>query len=218
MTGGDGAGLPAEDVTLDDLERAAADLLRDGRRVLLGITGAPASGKSTTAEALAARFADEAALVGMDGWHLAHTELGRLGRVERKGAPDTFDAAGFVALLRRVRADDGSVVYAPQFRREVEDAIAGALPVGPAARLVVVEGNYLLHDEPPWDEVLPMLDACWFVDVDEDLRLARLVARHVHFGRGEDEARERSLGSDQRNAELIARTASRATRVLRITD
>lgn len=209
---------PAEVVTIDDLERDASALLRDGRRVVLGIVGAPASGKSTVAEALVARMGARAALVGMDGWHLAHTELERLGRVERKGAADTFDAAGFVALLRRVREDDGTVVYAPEFRREIEDPIGSAVPVGPGARLVVVEGNYLAHDEPPWDEVLPLLDACWFVDVDEDLRIERLVARHVHFGRTEEEARERSLGSDQRNAEVIAGTAARATRVIRLTD
>lgn len=215
MTDGPGPVTPVE-VTLDDLERDAAALLEGGRRAVLGIVGAPAAGKSTTAAALAARFGDRAALVGMDGWHLAHTELLRLGRAERKGAPDTFDAAGFVALLRRVRADDGSVVYAPEFRREIEDAIASAVPIGPGARLVVVEGNYLLHDEPPWDQVLPLLDACWFVDVDEDVRIERLVARHVFFGRSEEEARARSLGSDQRNAELIARTAARATRVVRL--
>jgi pantothenate kinase len=152
----------------------------------------------------------------MDGYHLAHSELERIGRVQRKGAADTFDADGFVSLLRRIRADDGATVYAPQFRREVEDAIAGAVPVGPAARFVVVEGNYLLHDEGPWAEVLGLLDACWFIDVDDDVRIGRLVARHMHYGRTEEQARERALGSDQRNAELIIGTAARATRVVRV--
>ena len=204
--------------TLDGLRRDAEALLDGDRRVVLGIVGAPASGKSTVAEALVARLGDHATLVPMDGFHLAHTELTRLGRVERKGAPDTFDAAGFVSLLRRIRADDGTTVYAPEFRREVEDAIAGAVPVGPEARLVVVEGNYLLHDDGAWSEVLGLLDACWFVDIDDDLRVARLVARHMRFGRGEDEARERALGSDQRNAELVIGTAGRATRVVRIVE
>ena len=201
--------------TLDELRRDAEALLDGDRRVLLGIVGAPASGKSTLAEALVAAVGDRAVLVPMDGFHLAHTELTRLGRVERKGAPDTFDPAGFVALLRRIRADDGSVVYAPEFRRAIEDAIASSLPVGPAARLVVVEGNYLLHDDGAWAQVSGLLDACWFIEVDEDVRLARLVARHRRFGRSEDEARERALGSDQRNAELIEVTRARATRVVR---
>ncbi|WP_392543531.1 nucleoside/nucleotide kinase family protein [Oryzobacter telluris] len=207
-----------ETVTLDDLHRDAAALATGERRVVLGIVGAPASGKSTVAEALVERLGEGAVLVPMDGYHLAHSELERIGRVERKGAPDTFDADGFVSLVRRIRADDGTTVYAPQFRREIEDAIAGAVPVGPEARFVVVEGNYLLHDDGAWADVLGLLDACWFIDVDDDLRIARLVDRHVRYGRSPDEARERALGSDQRNAELIAGTAARATRVLRLTD
>lgn len=205
-----------ESTTLADLHRDAEALVTGEARVVLGVVGGPASGKSTIAEALVAGLGEGAALVGMDGFHLAHTELERIGRVARKGAPDTFDADGFVSLLRRIRADDGSTVHAPQFRREVEDAIAGAVPVAPAARLVVVEGNYLLHDEGPWAEVLGLLDACWFIDVDEDERIARLVARHERYGRSPEEARERALGSDQRNAELVDRTRTRATRVVRV--
>ncbi|WP_377639730.1 nucleoside/nucleotide kinase family protein [Oryzobacter terrae] len=214
---------PATTATLDQLRRDAEALLADGgsdgdRRVVLGIVGAPASGKSTVAEALVARLGDHAVLVSMDGYHLAHSELTRIGRVERKGAPDTFDAGGFVSLLRRIRADDGTTVYAPEFRREIEDAIASAVPVGPEARLVVVEGNYLLHDDGAWADVLGLLDACWFIDIDEDVRIGRLVTRHMHYGRTEEQARERSLGSDQRNAELIIGTAGRATRVVRIAE
>ncbi len=208
----------ATTATLDTLRRDAEALLTGDARVVLGIVGAPASGKSTVAEALVARLGGHATLVSMDGYHLAHSELTRLGRVERKGAPDTFDAAGFVALLRRIRADDGSTVYAPEFRRAIEDAIASAVPVGPEVRLVVVEGNYLLHDDGPWSEVLGLLDACWFIDIDDDVRVGRLVARHVHFGRTEEEARERAVGSDQRNAELVIGTAARATRVVRIVE
>ena len=207
-----------ETVTLDELLRDARALVRADARVVLGIVGAPASGKSTVAEALVERLGEGVALVGMDGFHLAHTELERIGRVDRKGAPDTFDADGFLSLVRRIRADDGTTVYAPQFRREVEDAIAGAVPVGPDARFVVVEGNYLLHDDGAWAEVLGLLDACWFIDVDDDLRIERLVARHVRYGRSQEEARERALGSDQRNAELINATAARATRVVRLAD
>lgn len=207
---------PTETVTLASLHRDAEALLTGAERVVLGVVGSPASGKSTIAEALVAGLGEGAALVAMDGYHLAHTELERVGRVDRKGAPDTFDAEGFVSLLRRIRADDGSTVYAPQFRREVEDAIAGAVPVASSARLVVVEGNYLLHDEGAWAEVVGLLDACWFIDVDDDERVARLVARHERYGRSREEALERALGSDQRNAGIVDRTRGRATRVVRV--
>ena len=99
----------------------------------------------------------------MDGFHLAGAELVRLGRQNRKGAPDTFDAAGFTALLRRLRAPDGEVVYAPEFRREIEEPIAGALAVAPDVPLVVTEGNYLLLGDGPWGPVRGLLDEAWYV-------------------------------------------------------
>ncbi|MDQ4104710.1 MAG: nucleoside/nucleotide kinase family protein, partial [Actinomycetota bacterium] len=117
----------------------------DGRRIL-GITGAPGAGKSTVARRLVKALAGAAVLVEMDGYHLAQVELERLGRVERKGAPDTFDAAGYVALLRRLRTPDAATVYAPEFRRAIEEPVAGAVPVPPGVPLVITEGNYLLLD------------------------------------------------------------------------
>lgn len=187
---------------------------RSARRCLLGLTGAPGSGKSTLAAALSSRLGPCVRVVGMDGFHLARTELVRLGRLDRKGAPDTFDASGFVALLRRLRdnAGDnaGEVVYAPRFDRALEEPIACAVPVGQEVALVIVEGNYLLLDAPPWDEVRPLLDECWYLDPGDQVRQARLVARHEHYGRSPDQARERALGSDERNAQLIAAFRDRA--------
>src|SRR5947209_15380641 len=134
---------------------ARAQALADGAaRRILGITGAPGSGKSTLAQRLVSALDGTAVLIGMDGYHLAQAELERLGRAERKGAPDTFDAAGYVALLARLRAHDpDEVVYAPEFRREIEEPIACAVPVPPATPLVITEGNYLLLTEPPWSGV-----------------------------------------------------------------
>ncbi|WP_062135231.1 nucleoside/nucleotide kinase family protein [Demequina aestuarii] len=182
-----------------------------GGRVVLGMVGAPGAGKSTLAAALAAGLgAADAVVVPMDGFHLAHTELERLGRVERKGAPDTFDAAGFVSLLRRIVARDEDVVYAPEYRRDLRNGVAGAIPVPRDVPLVIVEGNYLLLESPPWNQVAGLLTESWFVEVDEDTRLERLVARHVSFGRSLEAARAHALGSDQRNAVLIADSAHRA--------
>jgi pantothenate kinase len=181
---------------------------------LLGITGAPGAGKSTLADLVVAEVPD-AVLVGMDGFHLAHTTLTAMGLVDRKGAPDTFDAAGYVALLRRIHGLHqwaGETVWAPRFHREIEDAVAGAVPVTAEAPLVVTEGNYLLLAEEPWNRVRDLLDECWYVDVPDELRRARLQARHERYGRSPEEAAGRTLGSDERNAQLVTASASRSDR------
>nr|WP_319633107.1 nucleoside/nucleotide kinase family protein [Georgenia satyanarayanai] len=197
------------------LERVRAVIDRGGRRIL-GITGAPGAGKSTLAHAVVDALGDEACLVGMDGFHLAQAELVRLDRRERKGAPDTFDALGYVALLRRLRAADERTVYAPVFDRSLEEPIACAVPVPREVPLVVTEGNYLLVADGDWAEVGPLLDESWYVEPPEDVRIARLIARHEAYGRSPEEARERSLGSDQRNAEVIAATRRRADVVVEL--
>ena len=204
----------------DDIGRLADEvraMVQPGQRVIVGLAGAPGAGKSTVADELVRLLGDQAGLVGLDGFHLSNEVLHRLGRHHRKGAPDTFDAAGYVALLRRLRARDEAIVYAPRFDRELEESIGSAVPVPAAVPVVVTEGNYLLLDQDEWAGVRPLLDVCWFVDPGEELRLARLVARHERYGRDSDEARERSYGSDQRNAELIAATRSRADRVITVT-
>lgn len=200
--------------TFDALLVRARRLAADGRRRILGITGAPGAGKSTLAGRIVAELGECAALVPMDGYHLAEAVLHRLGRHDRKGAIDTFDAAGFVCLLRRLRAAGPETVYAPEFRRDLEEPIAGAVPVSPDVPLVVTEGNYLLVDQGEWAAVRGLLDEAWYVEVDEETRLSRLVARHVAFGRPPREAEDRAYGSDQRNAELIATTRPRADLVI----
>jgi pantothenate kinase len=193
-----------------DIAHLLAAARDDGRRRVLGIAGGPGAGKSTLAASLAG---PGVAVVGMDGWHLANSVLDRLGRRDRKGAPDTFDAAGYVAFLDRVRSR-ASTVWAPEFRREIEEPIAGALEVPPDALVVVTEGNYLLSTDPPWDRIRPLLDEAWFLAPDEDVRRARLIARHERHGRSHAEAVARADGSDAANARSIAATAGRADVVL----
>jgi pantothenate kinase len=203
--------LPAE-----SLARLQA-LMAGGQRKLLGLVGAPGAGKSTLAAALLqAVGADRAQVVPMDGFHLANVELQRLGRAARKGAPDTFDSAGYVALLQRLREQrpDGDIVYAPEFRREIEEPIAGAIAVLPTTQLVITEGNYLLHDAGPWAGAAAMLDEVWYVDIDDAVREARLVRRHQQFGRSAEAARAWVDSTDAPNARLIAATRARAHHVL----
>ncbi|MFD9585503.1 MULTISPECIES: nucleoside/nucleotide kinase family protein [unclassified Streptomyces] len=202
-------------MTFDDLVERAASLVRPGRRALLGIAGGPGSGKSTLAERLVrgldARGAFGVAHVPMDGFHLADAELDRLGRRDRKGAPDTFDAAGYAALLCRLRADEEEgLVYAPGFDRVLEQPLAGAVPVPRSARLIVTEGNYLLLRDRAWARSSRQLDEVWFCDLEDAERVRRLVARHEEFGKDHDTAVAWVLGPDQRNAELIAATRDRA--------
>lgn len=199
-----------------DLVGTARGLVSPGRRTLLGITGAPGAGKSTLAEFLVRGLGDAAVGISMDGFHLSNTELTRLGRLERKGAPDTFDAAGFVHLLRRLRDGHDDVVYAPVFDRSLEESIGSAAPVPARVPLVVVEGNYLLADGPYWGQVRGLLDECWYLDPGEQVRVEWLLARHRRYGRSEAEAQERSSGSDGANARLVAGTRARATRVIEV--
>ncbi|WP_315095684.1 nucleoside/nucleotide kinase family protein [uncultured Cellulomonas sp.] len=195
--------LPAELVARVDA------LLDGGSRRLLGITGAPGAGKSTVAAEVVALVGPTAVAVPMDGFHLAQTELERIGRADRKGAPDTFDADGFVALLTRLR-DPRRTVYAPEYRRDLRNPVAGAIAVPPQVRLVVVEGNYLLLDDHGFGPVAGLLDESWFLVPDDEVRLDRLVARHEAFGKSPEAARAWSHGPDQSNARLVAATAVRA--------
>ncbi|MFI5067397.1 MAG: nucleoside/nucleotide kinase family protein [Streptosporangiales bacterium] len=202
------------DPDLEHLVRRAATLARRPGRAVLGITGPPGVGKSTLAERLVTELAGDAAYLPMDGFHLAHRVLAELGRVDRKGAPDTFDAAGYVAVLRRLRDPREGFVYAPRFARDIEDPIAGAIPVGPSVPLVITEGNYLLLPDGPWAQVRPLLDEVWYLDLPEPARLQRLIDRHMAFGRDAAQARARATGSDQRNATLIEASRNRADLVV----
>jgi pantothenate kinase len=203
-------------VTEAHLTRVRA-LLGTGRRALLGVSGAPGSGKSTFASGLAERLRADGlsvALVPMDGFHLPQDELERRGLRDVMGRIDTFDADGYLTMLRALRDGSGRTIPAPDFDRTVEEPVPDAIEVGPDVDLVITEGNYLLDDESPWPDVRATLDEVWFVETDEARRLRRLLARHVEFGKSEDDALRWIERVDEPNARRIRATRSRADLVV----
>ncbi|MFE4948982.1 nucleoside/nucleotide kinase family protein [Leifsonia sp. NPDC056665] len=194
-------------------------LAADGRRAIVGIVGSPGSGKTTLARAVVEAANEQAgepvaAYLPMDGFHLADATLEALGRRDRKGAIDTFDGWGFVALLARVLAESDHPVYAPAFDRAVGEPIAGSVAVLPGTRLIVVEGNYLLAPTDPWSRIPPLLSESWFVATPEEERMRRLVDRHTRHGRTPEAALAWARDVDGANARLIEQTAASATLIV----
>ncbi len=204
-----------------DLERLAArvkDRLRraPSGRALIGMAGEPGAGKSTLAAALAPLLDAPTAVVPLDGFHLADVELTRQGLRSRKGAPQTFDAWGYAALLERLRTRPDHTIYAPGFERDLEQPLAGAIAVLPEVEVVLTEGNYLLLDRPEWRAGRELLDECWYVGVDPDERRARLVRRHVRFGKPQQDAERWVSEVDEVNAALVVESRSRADLVVEV--
>ncbi len=201
-----------------EVQQAVTDLrlrLADGNRMLLGIAGAPGSGKSTFAACLSELLGPgSAVVVPMDGFHLGNAIIDGTPLRERKGAIDTFDVGGYLSLLQRLARRDEHVVYAPDFRRTIDEPVAASIEVPAAVPLVITEGNYLLAELPPWQRIRAQLDEVWFLDTPRQLRLSRLVDRHVLFGKDRPAAQAWAAGSDEANARLIEATRHAADRII----
>jgi len=193
------------------VERAAAST-----RMIIGIIGKPGGGKSTLSKYLLKGMDPRlVSVVPMDGFHLSNKVLKEIGRSDRKGAQDTFDVKGFTNLIERIKMDSVDPIYYPIFDRSLEESIAAQGVVYPSTRVVIVEGNYLMHDRDGWQEISPLLDQSWYAFLDEDIRVSRLISRHIAFGKDPESAKAWAKGSDQVNAELIEAGVGRCDFLIR---
>lgn len=209
-----GGGRPAN-ADPAQLARLLSDQIAPGQRLILGVAGQPGTGKSTFANQLAAALHPlTCAVVPLDGFHLGSTLINGTPLQHRKGAIDTFDAAGYAKLLQRLWTRDEPVVYAPLYDRRAEEPIAGSIAVNQATQVIITEGNYLLVDEGDWRRARAVMDQVWFVHTEHSLRIERLTARHVRFGKTPEAAHAWVHASDEVNAAVVLTTKDRADLVI----
>ncbi len=194
----------SKEISKEEAKAIVVDCALASTRTIIGIVGKPGGGKSTLSKYLLKDMDPMlVSVVPMDGFHLSNKVLKELGRLDRKGAQDTFDVKGFTALIQRIKMDSSEPIYYPIFDRSIEESIAAQGVVYPSTRVVIVEGNYLMHDKDGWQEIVPLLDQSWYAFLDEDIRISRLISRHIAFGKDPESAKAWAKGSDQVNAELI---------------
>lgn len=201
---------------LEEARKRILDLESKSKtRVVIGITGKPGAGKSTVTSKLKETIPGERTVIlSQDGYHLSNLQLESLGRSNFKGAPDTFDSEGFAKILFRVKSELKNNIYFPVFHREIEESISAEGLITEKTNVVLVEGNYLLFETHGWGEVAKHLDEIWYLQVDDDLRLSRLVARHIEFGKNPQVAVAWAHGSDEANARLIEKARDKANAFL----
>ncbi len=206
----------SKEITKEEAKEIITNLASGATRTIIGIVGKPGGGKSTLSKYLL-KGCDEnlVSVLPMDGFHLSNKVLKSLGRSDRKGAPDTFDVKGFANLLERIASDQSNPIYYPIFDRSIEESIAAQGVVLPSTRVVIVEGNYLMHDRDGWQEISPLLNQSWYAYLDEDIRISRLISRHIAFGKDPESAKAWAKGSDQANAELIEMSVARCDFLIR---
>ncbi len=194
----------SKEISKEEAKAIVVDCALASTRTIIGIVGKPGGGKSTLSKYLLKDMDPMlVSVVPMDGFHLSNKVLKELGRLDRKGAQDTFDVKGFTALIQRIKMDSSEPIYYSIFDRSIEESIAAQGVVYPSTRVVIVEGNYLMHDKDGWQEIAPLLDQSWYAFLDEDIRISRLISRHIAFGKDPESAKAWAKGSDQVNAELI---------------
>ena len=206
----------SREISKDQAKEIVSEGAAASTRMIIGIVGKPGGGKSTLSRFLLKGMDPSlVSVVPMDGFHLSNKVLKELGKSDRKGAQDTFDVKGFTTLIARIKSDGTDPIYYPVFDRSIEESIAGQGVVYPSTRVVIVEGNYLMHDRDGWQEVAPLLDQSWYAFLDEDLRISRLISRHIAFGKDPESAKAWAKGSDQVNAELIETGVARCDFLIR---
>ena len=206
----------SKEITKEEAKEIISAAAAGPSRTIIGIVGKPGGGKTTLSKFLL-KGCDSllVSVLPMDGFHLSNKVLKSLGRSERKGAPDTFDVKGFTNVLERIAHDHSDSIYYPIFDRSIEESIAAQGVVLPSTRVVIVEGNYLMHDQGGWQDVSPLLNQCWYAFLDEDVRISRLISRHISFGKDPETAKAWAKGTDQRNADLIESGVARCDFLIR---
>ena len=189
----------------------------NNQRIIIGIVGKPGAGKSTLTSYLLENLVKEkAVLVPMDGYHLSNKLLEEYKKADRKGAYDTFDARGYSELLKRIKLDLESDIYFPIFHREIEESIVAEGVVSKDCKVVLTEGNYLLLNNHGWQDVKSFLTESWYIQIDDELRRERLMARSIRYGRSPEIAYKWTHGSDEINAELVQTTVASADVIIEI--
>ena len=187
------------------------------KRVIIGVVGKPGAGKSTLTSYLIDNLPkNSVSLVPMDGYHLSNDQLARTGLADKKGAFNTFDAGGYISLLKRINNEFDKDIYFPIFHREIEESYSADGVVPAKTKLILTEGNYLLFDQFGWEKVLPELTETWYINIDDQLRVDRLVKRHQFYGKDKESAIAWATGSDEDNAKIVEASSSRADVVINL--
>ena len=204
--------------SIDEALSRIKDLaLKHSSRFIIGIVGKPGAGKSTLTSHLIENLPkNSVSLVPMDGYHLSNQQLKNLGLSDRKGAFNTFDSNGYVSLLKRINTETDQDIYFPVFYREIEESYAADGVVLANTKIVLTEGNYLLFDKSGWEKVAAELTEIWYININDDVRIERLVKRHEFYGKDKESAFNWATGSDEINAKIVESTVSKADVIINL--